>query len=247
MIKFKRGSTKNWLATRTRLEAGQPGYDKEKHKLKIGDGYSLWSELPYASGLFSEEILNTEANAKTRKKKDAEDLTLITYGTEDPNKDTVGAVYLQQSENCGSADYVIHSGTDGIWTYRLWKSGIAECWGTTSVKAEVKTNVSQLFRSNKLAAVEYPTITTFKENPMEVATLAGVENAFTWLVGQKSNSKTASGEYFIMSTEKLTEKDFKITLHITGQYDPASLKLENKSEIGPFRPIDKIYIKTTDK
>lgn len=27
-------------------------------------------------------------------------------------------------------DYVIDYGTEGIWTYRKWSSGIAECWGT---------------------------------------------------------------------------------------------------------------------
>ena len=28
------------------------------------------------------------------------------------------------------ADYVVEYGTEGIWTYRKWNSGIAECWGT---------------------------------------------------------------------------------------------------------------------
>ena len=27
-------------------------------------------------------------------------------------------------------DYIIEQGTSGIWTYRKWASGIAECWGT---------------------------------------------------------------------------------------------------------------------
>lgn len=27
-----------------------------------------------------------------------------------------------------ASDYVIEQGTDGIWTYRKWNSGIAECW-----------------------------------------------------------------------------------------------------------------------
>lgn len=26
-------------------------------------------------------------------------------------------------------DYVVDEGIDGIWTYRKWASGIAECWG----------------------------------------------------------------------------------------------------------------------
>lgn len=28
-----------------------------------------------------------------------------------------------------SVDYVVEEGTSGIWTYRKWNSGIAECWG----------------------------------------------------------------------------------------------------------------------
>lgn len=27
------------------------------------------------------------------------------------------------------ADYIVEQGTSGIWTYRKWNSGIAECWG----------------------------------------------------------------------------------------------------------------------
>lgn len=27
------------------------------------------------------------------------------------------------------ADYIVEQGISGIWTYRKWSSGIAECWG----------------------------------------------------------------------------------------------------------------------
>lgn len=30
------------------------------------------------------------------------------------------------------ADVVVEQGTSGIWTYRKWSSGIAECWGTST-------------------------------------------------------------------------------------------------------------------
>jgi hypothetical protein len=29
-------------------------------------------------------------------------------------------------------DYVVEQGTNGIWTYRKWNSGVAECWGNVS-------------------------------------------------------------------------------------------------------------------
>lgn len=31
-----------------------------------------------------------------------------------------------------TADYIVEQGTSGIWTYRKWNSGIAECWGYTA-------------------------------------------------------------------------------------------------------------------
>lgn len=31
------------------------------------------------------------------------------------------------------ADFVVEQGTSGIWTYRKWNSGIAECWGSTVI------------------------------------------------------------------------------------------------------------------
>ena len=30
------------------------------------------------------------------------------------------------------ADYVVEQGTSGIWAYRKWNSGIAECWISTA-------------------------------------------------------------------------------------------------------------------
>lgn len=32
-----------------------------------------------------------------------------------------------------TADYIVASGTSGVWTYRKWASGQAECWCTTMI------------------------------------------------------------------------------------------------------------------
>ena len=34
-------------------------------------------------------------------------------------------------ENFGIADYIVEQGTSGIWAYRKWKNGRAECWTTS--------------------------------------------------------------------------------------------------------------------
>lgn len=38
-----------------------------------------------------------------------------------------------------ASDYVIEQGTSGVWTYRKWESGIAECWCLTSVVSKSVT------------------------------------------------------------------------------------------------------------
>ena len=38
--------------------------------------------------------------------------------------------FKNPTATCGLADFIVEQGTSGIWTYRKWNSGIAECWGT---------------------------------------------------------------------------------------------------------------------
>ena len=45
--------------------------------------------------------------------------------------------YIKLSE---LGDYVIEQGTSGIWTYRKWNSGIAECWGMYSKSVSISAN-----------------------------------------------------------------------------------------------------------
>lgn len=58
MIQFKRGKTASWANQTEPLADGQPGYDKDTHELKIGDGTTAFADLPaigsgYTTGLES--------------------------------------------------------------------------------------------------------------------------------------------------------------------------------------------------
>lgn len=50
--------------------------------------------------------------------------------------DNAGLVHyrtlLELRADLGYGDYVLEQGTSGIWTYRKWASGVAECWGKPS-------------------------------------------------------------------------------------------------------------------
>ena len=54
-------------------------------------------------------------------------------------------------------DYPIEQGTSGIWTYRKWASGIAECWGLYPItKAEITTPWGSLFETPIDYSVDFP-------------------------------------------------------------------------------------------
>ena len=217
MIQFRRGTTKSWRSTKIKLASGQPGYDKDKNKIKIGDGEKLWSELPYASGLSAEEILSSEDVAKSRNKLDKEDKTIITYGTAVPDKDVVGQLYLQQYDAEPEVDYIVKSGIKGVWTYQQYKSGIAKCWGTLSISTDVQTSIEgiHLFHdNNKMKSVEYPFI--FKSTPTETATLQS-PGGIAWLANKTKNTSKTSGVYTILSTdEQITNADYLISIQVEG-------------------------------
>ena len=56
VFKLKRGLAEAWARNNPLLQAGEPGYELDTRKLKIGNGTSKWNDLPYFSELeLSEE------------------------------------------------------------------------------------------------------------------------------------------------------------------------------------------------
>ena len=49
---FRRDTAANWTANNPVLSSGEPGYESDSGKLKIGDGTSAWDELAYYVGDF---------------------------------------------------------------------------------------------------------------------------------------------------------------------------------------------------
>ena len=44
---LRRGTSSVWKKNNPLLAAGEPGYELDTHKVKIGDGTSYWKDLPY--------------------------------------------------------------------------------------------------------------------------------------------------------------------------------------------------------
>lgn len=231
MIQFKRGKSLSWHVQKKPLADGQPGYDKDRKKIKIGDGKHSWSELPDASGLKADEILDSEANAKVKVLERAalrpistllgklfhkDDRTLFTYGTEAPDENTIGQVYFQHYDAEPEVDYIVEYGTQGIWQYQKYRSGFARCWGTAEITTDMINTFenSGLFSSKEtLNSFEYPF--TFLEQPHEVASVIS-KGGVVWLANTAQNSTTETATYLLLSIDELSDAVYRLTFNVEG-------------------------------
>lgn len=46
-IRFRRGIAAIWRETNPILAAGEPGFERDTKRMKIGDGETAWNDLPY--------------------------------------------------------------------------------------------------------------------------------------------------------------------------------------------------------
>ena len=49
-IKFRRGNASDWSSANPVLDVGEPGFEIDTGKIKVGDGTNHWNDLPYATG-----------------------------------------------------------------------------------------------------------------------------------------------------------------------------------------------------
>lgn len=81
----------------------------------------------------------------------------------------------------GIADYIVEQGTSGIWTYRRWKSGIVEAWGSDN---------ADITESNAIGGMYYSNI-IYLNPPMKLATLltaAGNADNLRWITNISMNA-----------------------------------------------------------
>ncbi len=230
MIQFKRGTTATWRRQSEPLADGQPGFDKEKHKIKIGNGKDLWDDLPDISGLSLDEILDSEENAK--KKAEAvknlgffgtlfeklidKSRPVFTYGTEAPDEDTKGRVYLQYIDSEPEVDYVVESSTKDGWHCQKWHSGYAVC----SCRYELDLAISEILEGNNLyycgegkGEFAYPYV--FKDIPYETATIQS-PGGVVWLANHKENTTSCTGVYGLVSTDSQASAKYHINIKVEG-------------------------------
>lgn len=131
--------------------------------------------------------------------------------------DVAGSVHIN---NSSLADFVVQQGTSGIWTFRKWKSGIAECWCRKTVSATLNNNWGPLYTSGSLTALNIAFPFTFSAVPTITANLScnGV-GAFLMVPGSSPGPSTKStGVYEIgRATSLSSANNFEVNFYVIGK------------------------------
>jgi hypothetical protein len=114
-------------------------------------------------------------------------------------------------------DFVVDEGFTGIWDYRLWNSGRAECWGSKAITVNVSSQWGGLYTSGALPADNFPF--TFKYPPYLIANLAPQYAGGILMVSGGSGapiSTTSTGSYEIARGTALNNGTYGIYYYAFG-------------------------------
>lgn len=134
-----------------------------------------------------------------------------TYGV------SIGALYdpdiaaKLQIDGQGLDDYVIEQGTSGIWTYRKWHSGTAECWGRVDKTLAVSTAYGNGYYNGSVLSVA-PPAGLFSDDP-DVWGQVRPYNAQIYGFSLASVQKTSIA-YYITSDKSQSSGHVYISLYI---------------------------------
>lgn len=78
-----------------------------------------------------------------------------------------------------NADYIVEQGTSGIWTYRKWSGGTAECWGEWSSGSFAPDGQTAGWYRKILSSISFPT-DLFIEKPNAFFNLTYWGNGYYW-------------------------------------------------------------------
>ncbi len=139
-------------------------------------------------------------------------------GTSSINAVSTAHVYyykftLKETTPESAVDYIVEQGTSGIWTYRKWNSGIAECWGTYSYTATSTTQWGSVYYT-PVKKVPFPT-SLFASLPTcsVTAVSSGVQG---W--GASNSRSTTDLDVFLIRPTTLTSGDVYLSIVAKGTW-----------------------------
>lgn len=113
------------------------------------------------------------------------------------------------------ADFPVEVGRSGIWTYRKWRSGLAECWGTLAGTSSINRSLGSLYATASIST-QYPF--TFAATPRCMATGCCTDGSNYWVgTGQDSGNNRHTPAYSLVTTTNGQIK-YHLELYALGQW-----------------------------
>ena len=115
------------------------------------------------------------------------------------------------------ADFVIQQGTSGIWNYRKWKSGTAECWGQYSFTTAISTAWGVFYESGAIALPNFPF--TFAEIPHVHISTENSNYAMFVERGSSSSWSTTTNprKIFAVRPNTVPSATYKVSIYAIGK------------------------------
>ena len=169
-FKLKRGTAARWQELNLVLSAGEPGFELDTYRLKIGDGETAWNDLPYigvGSGGGGDIIVDTVLSDTS--------LNPIANKTVKAALDSLEALIAKEHYNF--SDGFIVTEDNGIKTIKIDENFFkidTEDFATKEELRELATKISELIE--QIAAIKIPQKLSELENDKEFITMKEVED-----------------------------------------------------------------------
>ena len=115
------------------------------------------------------------------------------------------------------ADYIVEQGTSGIWTYRKWNSGAAECWGNQSFTTAVSTASGGGYRSSMQTPASFPA-NLFISAPVVTDSVNGTSDYFVIMGHAYSATKNNMGAFYLWRPTSAASIACDLHMHAIGRW-----------------------------
>lgn len=120
---------------------------------------------------------------------------------------TKNVAYIQNADSNSyldgklGEDCVVAVGTSGIWTYRMWKSGIAECWGVKSEDVCPSDKWGEAHYTSAVQPIPFPA-DLFSDIPILTVTIS--ESTGNYMTTKTFTTREDTGLIYVVSPTQFT-------------------------------------------
>lgn len=120
-------------------------------------------------------------------------------------------------------DYVIAQGRSGIWTYRKWNSGFAECWCSASNKVATDTKWGNVYYYQALQggyALPFTFIQTgdFQDDPQGFVDIQTPGGNYSFQIANRCTTTAAPKGYVMCPVQQTSGIETYFTFYIRGRW-----------------------------